>query len=336
MNHPVEIYLSSLESERSRITMKRALDYFAQFVTQNKDEMADSILWSEITPGVVQSYKFHLQNKDSPHKPGDKLSANTISVYLSAIRGVLQKSYSNSGVAPEHKVPYEILSEVANNLRNPKIDKSLKGHYIEPRAFKSIINSLDGKRRQLSRDTAILSILYGCGLRCSELCTLSYPEDIDWEQGMLSVYGKGSKRRAVPMFNELEEAIEDWLFHRGESPGPLFLPISRADNVLFREGERKDSITGIVTKRYVRAITPHGVSSILKNACIKAGTKSYKPHDFRRSYITTLFYLETDLLTIQKLVGHESSDTTRRYDLRDLRAGTEAARALGALIRDIN
>ncbi|PTC00344.1 hypothetical protein C9975_08025, partial [Thalassospira xiamenensis] len=117
---------------------------------------------------------------------------------------------------------------------------------------------------------------------------------------------------------------------------PLFLPISRADNVLFREGERKDSITGIVTKRYVRAITPHGVSSILKNACIKAGTKSYKPHDFRRSYITTLFYLETDLLTIQKLVGHESSDTTRRYDLRDLRAGTEAARALGALIRDIN
>lgn len=335
MNHPVEIYLSSLESGRSRVTMKRALEYFAQFVTKNDDATPYSIEWSDISPAVVQSYKLHLQDKESPHNHGEKISANTISVYLSAIRGVLQKSHSNSSVAPEHKVSYETLSEIASNLSNPKIDKSLKGNYIEPKTFKEIVNSVNGKQKQISRDRAILNILYGCGLRCSELCSLTFPDDIDWEKSLLSIQGKGNKRRDVPLYPEVEDAIEDWLFHRGESSGPLFLPISKADNVLFRESEIKSETTGKVSKRFTRSITTHGVSSTLREACLKAGTKIYKPHDFRRSYITTLFYLETDLLTIQKLVGHESADTTRRYDLRDQRAGVEAVNALGALLKDI-
>jgi len=333
--HPVELYISDLDSERSRVTMRSSLDYFARFLTQDQGATAYGIEWSSINLPLIQKFKTHLQEKSSPHTPGQTLSANTIALYLSAIRGVLRKAHSNSNVAPEHKVSYEVLSEIANNLRSPKVDKSLKGQYIEPRTFKSIQQSLNGKPKQTSRDIAILNILYGCGLRCSELCALTYPDDIDWEQGMLSVHGKGNKRRTVPMFNEVEDAIEDWLFHRGEVPGPLFLPISRADNVLFREGEIKDKTTGKVVKRYTRSITPHGVSSTLRTACMKAGSKTYKPHDFRRSYITTLFYLETDLLTIQKLVGHESSETTRRYDLRDLRAGTEAANALGALLKEL-
>lgn len=332
--HPIDIYLADLDSERSRDTMGKALEYFAKFITKDNEATAYSVCWRDIELPLIQQYKAYLQDKVSPHRPDSKMSANTISVYLSAIRGVLQKSHSNSSVSPEHKVSYEVLSEIASNLRNPKIDKSLKGQYIEPKTFRDIVRSLSGKTRQVSRDEAILNILYGCGLRCSELTALSYPEDIDWESSMLNISGKGNKRRDVPMFREVEDAIEDWLFHRGEVPGPLFLPISRADNVLFREGEIKDVTTGKVTKRYTRPITTHGVSSTLKRACLKAGTKSYKPHDFRRSYITTLFYLETDLLTIQKLVGHESADTTRRYDLRDQRAGVEAASALGALLKE--
>jgi len=332
--HPIDIYLADLDSERSRLTMSKALEYFAKFVTKDNTASPCSFCWRDIDLPIVQQYKTHLQDKASPHNPGKKLSANTISVYLSAIRGVLQKSHSNSSVSPEHKVSYEVLSEIACNLRNPKIDKALKGQYIEPRTFRDILNSLSGKQRQISRDAAIMNILYGCGLRCNELCSLTYPDDIDWEQSMLHVEGKGNKRRMAPMFQEVEDAIEDWLFHRGEQHGPLFLPISKADRVLFREGEIKNPTTGKITKRYIRAITPHGVSSTLKQACMKAGSKSYKPHDFRRSYITTLFYLETDLLTIQKLVGHESADTTRRYDLRDQRAGVEAVNALGALLEE--
>lgn len=331
--HPVDIYLTDLESDRSRSTMRRALLYFARYILKSSDVSEYDIDWQNVRLTHIQGFKQTLQDRTSPHQLGEKLSAHTISVYLSAIRGVLRKSHSHSSVAPEHKVAFETLSEVANNLKNPKIDKSLKGEYIEPRVFREILNSMKGKAREVSRNKAVMNILYGCGLRCSELCALTYPDDIDWESSMLNVTGKGNKRRNVPLYQEAEESIEQWLFHRGENPGPLFLPISKSDNVLFREEEIIHPSTGKLVKRYTRAITPHGVSSVLRKACILAGTKSFKPHDFRRSYITTLFYLETDLLTIQKLVGHESADTTRRYDLRDLRAGVDAVDALGKLMQ---
>ena len=125
--HPIDIYLADLDSERSRDTMGKALEYFAKFITKDNEATAYSVCWRDIELPLIQQYKAYLQDKVSPHRPDSKMSANTISVYLSAIRGVLQKSHSNSSVSPEHKVSYEVLSEIASNLRNPKIDKSLKG-----------------------------------------------------------------------------------------------------------------------------------------------------------------------------------------------------------------
>jgi len=331
---PSDLYLADLESEKSRTTMRRALTYFAQFINSDPKTTIYSISWRDIQCVDVQRFKRYLIDKQAPGHNEKKLSANTVALYLAAIRGVIQKAHTSSTVSPENKVSYEVLSEIASNLKAPKIDTSLKGQYIEPRVFKEILSGLSGKTKELSRNKAIMSILYSCGLRCSELCDLFYPSDIEWETSSLNVLGKGSKQREVPMHSEVEEAIEDWLFHRGEKPGPLFLPISKADNVLFRELEHRDSMSGKVTKRKTRSITTHGVSKILRQACLKAGTKVYKPHDFRRSYITTLFYLETDLLTIRKLVGHESADTTRRYDFRDQRAGKSAVNAFGELLKN--
>lgn len=331
---PSDLYLADLESEKSRATMRRALTYFAQFMNSDPKATIYSIRWRDIQCVDVQRFKRYLIDKKAPGQTDKTLSANTVALYLAAIRGALQKAHTSSTVSPDNKVSYEVLSEIAVNLKSPKIDKSIKGRYIEPRTFNELISGLSGKKKEISRDRAIMSILYGCGLRCSELCDLSYPEDINWEDSSLNVLGKGGKLRDVPMYSDVEEAIEEWLFHRGEKPGPLFLPISKTDNVLYREGEHTDPVSGKIIKREIRSITTHGVSKLLKKACLRTGIKVYKPHDFRRSYITTLFYLETDLLTIQKLVGHNSAETTRRYDLRDYRAGKSAAIALGDLLKD--
>jgi integrase/recombinase XerC len=141
------------------------------------------------------------------------------------------------------------------------------------------------------RDDAVLELLYGSGLRVGELCGLT-PESVDLGRRVVTVWGKGSKQRQVPISAPAAEAVEGWL-QRGrtamataETPGDAMF--------LNRRGKR-------LSTRDVRRILDH-----------RSAAPTH-PHALRHTFATHLLDGGADLRAVQELLGHADVATTQRY-----------------------
>jgi len=157
------------------------------------------------------------------------------------------------------------------------------------------------ERPQIARDLAILEILYGCGLRVSELAGLNL-EDIDQAERWLRARGKGRKERQVPFPSKAGAALERYLAVRKPAPKEKAV-------FLNRRGSR---------------LTDRSIRNIVKfYATLLAGDSSVHPHSFRHAYATHLLSDGADLRAIQELLGHARLSTTQKYtkvSLADLMA----------------
>lgn len=169
----------------------------------------------------------------------------------------------------------------------------------------AMIEAIDQTKAEYQRDRAMMEVLYGCGLRVSELITLEisgiYPQ-----HGFLSVNGKGNKQRIVPVSDSALEEIEAWMFDRSRlnvKPGD--------ENILFlnRRGGR-------LTRQRVFQI----VCALAETAGIR---RTISPHTLRHSFATHLLEGGANLRAIQQMLGHESIATTQIY----LHLDTSALRA---------
>ncbi|HWV38811.1 MAG TPA: tyrosine recombinase XerC [Vulgatibacter sp.] len=148
------------------------------------------------------------------------------------------------------------------------------------------------------RDRAILELLYGGGLRCSELCGLDL-SSVDRAAGMVRVFGKGRKERIVPLGRKALAALDRWLAlrprlfsrpRRGQDPHALF-----------------------VNYRGARLSTRWVARALDRYAKICALQRKVHPHALRHSFATHLLDNGADLRGIQELLGHASVSTTQRY-----------------------
>lgn len=305
---PVDLYLTSLGNLRSRQTMTHALKSFARFISEDFQATAESVQWSRIKYKDIQNFLAHLS--DAEYKE------NTQSLYLSAIKGVLRKAATISTVDPDKRVKHEVLIEITEQITPPVVSGKKQLVYVPYHDMKAILDTCDNSPAG-RRDKAILLLMYGCGLRRSEVVSLNTPKSVNWVQQHLVVIGKKNKRREIPLFKEIEDAIIDWLEEdRGESSGPLFYPLSKSGRLL-----------------QTSALTHYGIGDIVTRRCQKAHTETYRPHDFRGTFATTLFELETDLFTIMELMGHDDPNTTRRYDLRNAVAGHDAMAKISQILK---
>jgi integrase/recombinase XerC len=192
---------------------------------------------------------------------------------------------------------------VAKLVRTPKAPKKLP----EVMSAEQVNTLLDGvaagklERPHPARDRALFEVLYGCGVRVSELAGLDL-EDIDRSQGWLRVRGKGRKERQVPLTGKAAEALERYLGER---------PVKRDERAVF-------------LNHHGRRLTRRGISGIVKlYATYLAGDPSVHPHSFRHAYATHLLADGADLRAIQELLGHARLSTTQKYtqvSLTDLMA----------------
>jgi integrase/recombinase XerC len=182
---------------------------------------------------------------------------------------------------------------VARLLRTPKAPQTLPRVMSEDQAKHLIDGVGDRKfgRPYPERDRAIFELLYGCGIRVSELAGLDL-DDIDFSERWLRVRGKGRKERQVPYGGKAQEALERWLAARSAA-GP-----ERA-LLLNHRGRR-------LSDRAIRAI-------VRFYAGLVAGDPSIHPHSFRHAYATHLLADGADLRAIQELLGHASLSTTQKY-----------------------
>ena len=167
-----------------------------------------------------------------------------------------------------------------------------------------LVEAVDLSSAEGHRNRAMLEMLYGSGLRVSELTGLRL-SDIYREEGYLLVRGKGSKQRLVPISPEADKWFGYWLEDRSH---------------LDVKPEAKDIA---FLNRYGRQLTRAMVFTIIKRLAEKAGIhKVISPHTLRHSFATHLLQNGADLRVIQQLLGHEKIATTEIYthlDIQDLR-----------------
>jgi integrase len=189
----------------------------------------------------------------------------------------------------------------------------LRGRALEPNEVAALFHALQRDPSPAgARDAAVLALgLAGGGLRRAELSTLELPRSLDQSTWVLTVDGKGSRVREVPLKNGCVDALRAWLSHRGHKPGPLLCPVLKGGHVRLRR------------------LSEEAIYRICARRAQEAGVPPFTPHDMRRTYISTLLDRGVDLSIVSQLVGHASGPAvTARYDRRDERAKHAAAEAI--------
>ena len=219
--------------------------------------------------------------------------AVTIRRKLAAVRGLF-RFLMREGLV--HK-------NVARLVRTPKAPQKLP-EVLTPDQVNGLLDGVAAgklERPDPARDRAIFELLYGCGVRVSELAGLNL-EDLDRTERWLRVRGKGRKQRQVPMPGKAAEALERYLSER---------PVVRDEPAVFLNHRRA-------------RLSDRGIRGIVKlYATFVNGDPSIHPHSFRHAYATHLLADGADLRAIQELLGHARLSTTQKYtqvSLTDLMA----------------
>lgn len=299
---PVAVYLASLQSEQSRVTMRGTVDRLAQLLTGDPDATAEQIPWHQATAADTTKIRAALVQHYSPA---------TSRKMMSALGGVLRQSW-RLGL-----LEYADLQRVIawEPIRGEGLKGATAGRQVESGELRAMFESCaeDKVPARGARDAALLSILYGAGARRGEAVRLAV-DDFDRGSGELVLHGKGDKIRITYCTNGGCEAINEWLTLRDPSPdetpaGPLILAVNKGGRV--NPARRQLSTTAVY--------------QILTRRAKAAHVRHLSPHDMRRTFVGDLLDAGADLAAVQQLVGHASSSTTVIYDRRGERAKQKAA-----------
>lgn len=171
------------------------------------------------------------------------------------------------------------------------------GRHLPPEDVAALVDSCEDRgKHELCRlrDRALLAVLKCGGLRRAEATWLEL-EHLD-RDGVLTIHGKGNKVRQLALAGVALETLELWLDARGREPGPMFCPVVNGRAVL-------------------RRISGGTVYAIVQRRARQAGIARCSPHDFRRTLVSDLLELH-DAKSVRDIVGHESIETTIKYDRR--------------------
>jgi len=193
----------------------------------------------------------------------------------------------------------ELADNPAASLRLPKVKKPLP-KFLPALAVSEIIESASpggGVAPLLVRDRALLELLYGAGVRVSELVGLNL-DRVDLRERIAHVHGKGGKERLVPFGQPCVRALESYLVLRGE---------------LRDKRRRQDPRALFLGRRGTRLTTRQVQMLVRRYGALGTGRPDVHPHALRHSCATHLLDAGADLRAIQELLGHASLSTTQRY-----------------------
>ncbi|MGZ3376300.1 MAG: tyrosine recombinase XerC [Phenylobacterium sp.] len=258
---------------------------YIAFLEQHRGEAISLATLGGLSAGEVRAWLAHLRSGDHP------LSPRSLSQALSAIRsfhGFLDRRLNT----PNAAIALVRGPRVKPGAPRPVSEDQARGLLAEP--------GLDPDREdwEAARDEAVLTLLYGCGLRISEALSLKR-SDAPLPDS-LRITGKGSKTRMVPVLPAVREATEAYLAEMPFALGP--------DEPLFRA-------------RRGGPLSPRHVLATVQNLRGRLGLPpSATPHALRHSFATHLLGAGADLRSIQELLGHASLSTTQRYTQVDAAA----------------
>jgi integrase/recombinase XerC len=262
-----------VERQASPHTMRSYEDdlaLFCRFLDESVAEGAD--------PAVADSVRLR---RYSAWLNGQGYAASTIARRLASLRSFFKYLRRQGAVA----------ADPASALRNPRQPRRLPRLLTVDDVIR-LLDSIPVETPLGYRDRAMLETLYGGGLRVSELVGLDVP-DVDFEQGLLRVRGKGRRERLCPVGPMAVRWINGYLRLRRpkRSPEPaLFL------------------------NRYGTRLTTRSVGRLMDDHLVRAGlADAASPHTLRHSFATHLLDRGADLRSVQELLGHRNLTTTQIY-----------------------
>lgn len=265
----IDLFLENLRSKgRSENTITNYAVDLCQFAEYMKNLGIEET--EQITGDVIRGFLRDVM--------GFGFAKTSASRKLSAARG-FTRWLSRTGV-----LDYDPGEE----LKGPKLSASL------PRALsyedtEMLLSKGPKHGKNFMRDRLILELMYGSGLRISELIGLNLA-DIEFSERILRIRGKGGKERIVPFGTPVQQLIEEWVAARSINDGPLF-------------GSEKGA----------ERLTVRTVHRIVLRSAQRTGLFGVSPHTLRHCFATHMLERGAPLRVVQEMLGHESIATTQRY-----------------------
>lgn len=289
--NPAEVYLAALNAELSKRTMRHALNTVARSLYGGR-ATPKTVPWASVGYADMVKLRNSLAKRYEPA---------TVNLYMRAARGVLATAW-RMGL-----ITMETLTKV-REVKLLRLSDEKHGRMLTGPEIKTVLSS-----PLLLRDRALFAVAVGCGLRRIEITRLSL-EDYDVAANTLRIFGKGDKERTAFLQPRVKAYLDAWLvelrtIENGKIPAshPIF---PRAGNE--------------IVPAFKQRLTVEGVSNILKRISERSGV-AFKPHDLRKTFVSSLLEAKVDTFLVRDLAGHASVETTRRYDLRPVSKRREAA-----------
>jgi site-specific recombinase XerD len=286
---PAVAYLARL-SPQSQRSVQRALDRIAAYLIPGSNAIV--FPWEQVRYHHAIAVRTWLLATYAP---------STVNSMLAALRNVLHE-------ARRLGIMNADLCLAACDVPSVRGERLPAGRALAADEIEALIRvCVDDQTLTGVRDTAILALLYGTGIRRSEACNLDIT---DYHQGDATLTirgGKGNKDRKLPIVNGTRYALEAWLPFRDCHEGSLFVRIDAQGRLI--EGR----------------LTGQTIWYIVDQRRQEANVQKCTPHDLRRTLISDLLDAGADIVTVQRLAGHADITTTARYDRRGEAAKRKAA-----------
>ncbi|MCX6157731.1 MAG: site-specific tyrosine recombinase XerD [Ignavibacteriota bacterium] len=270
-----------LEKSLSENTLSNYLFDLDRFINYLKDEKS-IVNVNEVTDKTIESYVYYLRNKKS--KTGDYYSVKSINRHISSLKTFFKYLLAEKNIETN---PTDIID-------SPKTTRKLPDVLTIQEIDKMFMQTKLDDKFEL-RDRAIMETMYASGLRVSETVNLRI-NDIFFKEGILRVFGKGSKERIVPIGSSAIRFINQYL----ENSRPYFAK-SVSEDFVFLNFRGK-------------YLTRMAIWNIIQKYSKKAGIKkAMHPHILRHSFATHLLEGGADIRIIQEMLGHSDISTTQIY-----------------------
>ncbi len=275
-------YLSYLRIQRNLAentieSYESDLNRFLSFCFQQLDLLAKPCRLKEIDRYLVRDYLAYLTRQG--------YARSSLARNLASIRGFSRHLFERGLIE----------RDFALNVQTPKQQKSIPEVLNMDEIYRFLTEHIPGKSPDLQgRNQAIFEVLYATGIRLGELVSLDL-DDFNRDNEYLSVLGKGSKERIVPLGEYARDSVASYcLTHRPQlaNPGEKALFVNAKGSRLSARGVQ------YILERYSRHLQIH---------------KHISPHTFRHTFATHLLDQGADLRSIQELLGHATLSTTQVY-----------------------
>ncbi len=279
MEKQVSEFLEHIEIERnySRHTLSAYAGDLHQFLTFISEYVSsDKVTLDAIDKSTVRAFLHHLHQKG--------FGKRTIARRFAAVRSFFH-FLCREGAVSSNPCVY---------LTTPKWDRNLP-RFLDRSQVEALLGQPDRGQVLGLRDAVILELLYGAGMRLSELVGLD-TGSIDLSEERIRLIGKGDKERIVPLGRHALSVLESYLETRP---------------VLLKTGG--EATVALLLNQHGRRLTGRGVQYILARYGLRISQQGLTPHILRHTVATHLLDAGADLLAVKELLGHEQLSTTQIY-----------------------